>query len=236
MKPLSKLSKVLIAGLVFTSAPLVILNTLSFMSAQAAVTRGYNWKTILPTPPVIGGQADLADMAAVKGYQSLVGTPRWGQATRDVSFDVFDIYGSDFGPVFTVEEKREYDALFKYASAQLAHASHAAKATYGRPRPFGTAPNLKLCTSYPPQDSSYPSGHAAWGRMTAQILAQLNPAANPEQFLARGYEYGDSRIICGVHYPSDVAAGRLMGDAVLAALEKDAKFQRLMHDARSAGR
>jgi acid phosphatase (class A) len=234
MKPLSKLSKVLISGLVIVSGPLVVLNTLNFMATQSAVTKGYDWKTILPTPPARGSATDLADMAAVKGYQSLAGTPRWERATRDISFDVFDIYGSLYGPEFNAQHEPALRPLFSYASAQLSHASGAAKAINDRPRPFVTVPNLKLCTDSPPQDGSYPSGHAAWGWLSAQILAQLDPA-RADIILARGHDFGQSRIICGVHYPSDVAAGRIMGDAVLAALKKDEKFKRLMRDVEMSG-
>ena len=64
---------------------------------------------------------------------------------------------------------------------------------------------------------SYPSGHATQGWAYALILASLVPEkATP--ILARGRAYGESRIVCGVHWLSDVAAGRLTGTAVFAAL------------------
>jgi acid phosphatase (class A) len=42
--------------------------------------------------------------------------------------------------------------------------------------------------------------------------------------LARGYGFGQSRVICGVHWQSDVDAGRLMGSAAVAALHADPTF------------
>ena len=51
----------------------------------------------------------------------------------------------------------------------------------------------------------------------ALILAALVPEkATP--ILVRGRAYGESRIVCGVHWLSDVVAGRLTGTAVFAAL------------------
>ena len=46
--------------------------------------------------------------------------------------------------------------------------------------------------------------------------------------LARGYEYGRSRVILGLHFPSDVQAGRLVAAYTLARLHNDAEFQKLM--------
>ena len=61
--------------------------------------------------------------------------------------------------------------------------------------------------------------------------------------LARGLAYGESRVICGVHYPSDVEAGRIVGAAMVAALKADPAFQadfavaaRELDEARRAGR
>ena len=46
-----------------------------------------------------------------------------------------------------------------------------------------------------------------------------------DALLARGLAYGDSRMICGVHYASDVEAGRLVGAALVAALKANPAFQ-----------
>ena len=36
--------------------------------------------------------------------------------------------------------------------------------------------------------------------------------------------FGDSRVVCGFHYPSDVVAGRLAAAALLARLHADPAF------------
>jgi len=43
--------------------------------------------------------------------------------------------------------------------------------------------------------------------------------------LARGRVYGESRVVCGLHWGSDVEAGRAIGAALFAALESCAVFR-----------
>jgi acid phosphatase (class A) len=62
------------------------------------------------------------------------------------------------------------------------------------------------------------------GYVTALVLAQVFPAQR-EAILARGVRYGDNRVACGVHHPTDVAAGRLLGIAYFNALKANPAFQ-----------
>ena len=41
----------------------------------------------------------------------------------------------------------------------------------------------------------------------------------------RGLAYGESRAVCGVHYPSDVEAGRIVGATIVTRLKADPAFQ-----------
>ncbi|HHQ6626778.1 TPA: acid phosphatase, partial [Serratia fonticola] len=72
-------------------------------------------------------------------------------------------------------------------------------------------------------NGSYPSGHTSIGWATALVLAEINPARQGE-ILKRGYEMGQSRVICGYHWQSDVTAGRLVGAAIVARLHAEPTF------------
>jgi acid phosphatase (class A) len=61
-------------------------------------------------------------------------------------------------------------------------------------------------------NGSYPSGHAAIGWAWALILSEIAPEQT-DAILARGRAFGENRLICNVHWQSDVIAGRLMGAA-----------------------
>ena len=71
---------------------------------------------------------------------------------------------------------------------------------------------------------SYPSGPSTLGWAWSLVLAELAPD-RADQILRRGLAYGESRAICGVHYASDVEAGRIVGAALFAALKADPAFQ-----------
>jgi acid phosphatase (class A) len=62
--------------------------------------------------------------------------------------------------------------------------------------------------------------------VVAYVLADILPEQFRGQILARGMDYGDSRVICGAHWQSDIAAGRVLARSVFEALKKNASFNR----------
>ena len=52
-----------------------------------------------------------------------------------------------------------------------------------------------------------------------------------DAIFARGREYGDNRVVDGVHYPSDVEAGRIDGTLVADALMANPEFQKAFAEA-----
>jgi acid phosphatase (class A) len=198
-----------------------------------AASTGYDWTVVLAPAPVSGSAQDQTDMATVRGLQALQGTSRWAQATSDASLDMIAVYGPILGPDFTLAKRPEVVALLAYAGRQFSVASNEAKSAFPRPRPFLADPTLTTCVPLPVAGSSYPSGHAGWGWLSAQILARVEPSKTAA-LLARGREYGQSRVVCAVHYPSDLEAGRYLADAVLARLDNDEGYLRLLATAKAA--
>ncbi len=74
------------------------------------------------------------------------------------------------------------------------------------------------------KDGSYPSGHNAIGWAWALILAEIAPQQS-NAILARGLAYGQSRLVCNVHWQSDATQGRIMGAATVARLQADPTFR-----------
>ncbi|EGN0484120.1 phosphatase PAP2 family protein, partial [Escherichia coli] len=81
------------------------------------------------------------------------------------------------------------------------------------------------------RNGSYPSGHTSIGWATALVLSEINPARQ-DTILKRGYELGDSRVICGYHWQSDVDAARIVGSAIVATLHSNPVFQAQLQKAK----
>jgi membrane-associated phospholipid phosphatase len=103
-------------------------------------------------------------------------------------------------------------ALLNVAIYDATIAAWHAKYTYHRPRPSAISP--MLTTALPtPLSPSYPCEHAVAAGAASAVLAYLFPKA-AQFFAAKAHEAGRSRLLAGVQYPSDVAAGLELGRRV----------------------
>jgi acid phosphatase (class A) len=109
-----------------------------------------------------------------------------------------------------------------------------AKLVYKRPRPF-VENGGPMCT---PDDKSilasysYPSGHSTFSWTAGMIMAELMPErATP--LMKRARSYGESRVVCGAHYESDVEAGRVVASALFAVLQTNSQFRADLDSARA---
>ena len=81
-------------------------------------------------------------------------------------------------------------------------------------------------------NGSYSSGHTSIGWATALVLAEINPDRQNE-ILKRGFEMGQSRVICGYHFQSDVDAARIVASAVVARLHANDAFMKQLQKAKA---
>ena len=73
------------------------------------------------------------------------------------------------------------------------------------------------------REGSYPSGHTARSWAAAMLLAEINPA-NANDIFARAWAYGESRVIVGAHWQSDVDASRVAASIGFSQLHNSAAF------------
>ncbi len=193
---------------------------------------------LLPPPPVMDSAAFLRDKAAYEEGLTLRDTPRGKQAIRDADLSDGNL-GKPFSDAVGVEISREHTPqtfiLLKRLLADSGDsATKSAKSYYMRTRPFALF-NAHSCTPddevWLRKNGSYPSGHTAFGWSAALILSEMVPERQNE-ILKRGYEFGQSRVICGAHWQSDVDAGRVMGAAAASRLQIAPAFDRQLQKAK----
>ncbi|MES2442129.1 MAG: phosphatase PAP2 family protein [Pseudomonadota bacterium] len=126
--------------------------------------------------------------------------------------------------------------LLSRALPEVGHYSEFYKKVAERPRPYIEDPGIALCYDNPlhPLDPkrSYPSGHAANGYSAALLIAEVIPARR-QQILARGIRYGENRLACGAHHPSDVLQGQLIAIAYFRQVSSNDRFKRDVECARA---
>jgi acid phosphatase (class A) len=128
-----------------------------------------------------------------------------------------------FSSQFTPERLPNFTAFYKRLIDDTATIFFATKDVWNRPRPFAVSKDVHAVGELP-NSGSYPSGHATRGQLTAIILANMVPE-NSAQIFARGREYGENRVVAGVHFPSDIEGGRLSATAIAAVVMQNEKFK-----------
>jgi acid phosphatase (class A) len=184
---------------------------------------------LLPPPPEEGSAAFAADLEISEKTISKGDSVRWEEASRDAIL-YFPEALESFAGVLDVPVSREQTPhlylLMRRVMTDASLSTYVAKKHYNRLRPF-MVNNQPTCSpgdeEYLMKDGSYPSGHTAIGWAWALVLCELFPE-NSNLILDRGRAFGESRIVCNVHWYSDVIAGRLMGAATVARLHADPEF------------
>jgi acid phosphatase (class A) len=191
----------------------------------------------LPAPPDTLSQEFMSDVVwHMWGRRQRADIQRAEQARNEAELSITAFCGwlSNMLDIPLSEEMTPETAkLISYVATDAINGTSSAKRHYARKRPFQLFGDGTLI----PEDEEshrtpcYPSSHAASGWAIALVMAELCPDRQ-EALLKWGYDYGESRIIAGYHYRSDVEAGRLAASAVVARLHADAAFQEQMRKAK----
>jgi acid phosphatase (class A) len=101
----------------------------------------------------------------------------------------------------------------------------AAKDKFRRLRPYEIEPRMEPCIDNVRGDLSYPSGHANFGYVMAYLLRDMVPERNA-QLMARADEFARQRMVCGVHFRSDIEAGRKGALWLIAAINGNPAYRK----------
>lgn len=183
----------------------------------------------LPPPPAWTSPLFAGDYASYLWGKTVRPTERGARAVEQAAY-LFDEISVFFSKPFGLEISREktpaiYKVLYKGVVTAM-HSYVQTKKTYGRARPFvryGEGTPFPEDEKHLKDNGSYPSGHTVRGWCLGLLASEINPARQNE-LLKLGYEWGESRIIIGYHWQSDVEAARALASAVYARLHTSEEF------------
>lgn len=217
----------------------MIKRTASFLAlaaALAACAGAAGWKahrplyylnlaqlqfSAFPGAPVPGGDVDRADLKTLHEWQARR-TPEQCVRGRSEAAATFDALFAAVSP-FSKAAISEAGAILERVHSDSDAAVAAIKRHNKRQRPFRRDLTLEPCLGRI-GGFAYPSGHATVSRVYGRLLSDLDPRRRDE-FMSRADEAALDRVIGGVHHPSDIEAGKRLGDEVYADLLASPAFR-----------
>lgn len=180
--------------------------------------------------------ADVAEYWAAKSERN---TERGLTAIIDASDSeraLLQMYSDIVGKPLVTSTNPELVSVLQVAIEKLREsAMQMSTAAHFKKRPYvqlGEPTLLPGEEDYYADKSSYPSTKAMLGWGLSLLMAEVAPEYN-EALLKRGYDYGQSRVIAGYNYPSDVMAGRIQACAVVAYLHSIPEFKDMLDRAKT---
>lgn len=189
-------------------------------------------ENVLPEPPAYNSTRFQDDWAMYQWGKSVRNTERGQLAIEDAGINA-GYFMKRFSPAVGVNLTPEnFPKLFRLLSrAHLTEqqAGASAKKHFARVRPYQ---QFKEASAVPmaenPADyTSYPSGHTHASWLAGLILTAIDPDHTAE-IMKIAYEIGQSRVIVGFHYQSDIEAGRVAGSITFARLCAQEEFQSML--------
>ena len=190
-------------------------------------------KAIIPPPPTPGSLVYQNDMDVSHASFFVKDAKRYKQASLDSNDSpqgFAQIFRESFGHQISKEKTPVIWKILNQLGETKGKFTHPVKAYYHRLKPFAYF-HEESCKKGGHANTSYPSGHTTLGWAVALTLSQINPARATE-IMKRGYEFGQSRIVCGRHYPSDVNAGYLVGSIMFSQMQTSPEFQKEIQQAK----
>jgi acid phosphatase (class A) len=176
---------------------------------------------VLAPPPSVDSPAAKADLEAVRTAMQSRTEAAIEHAQADDQRTVFR-FADVLGPNFRPENLPFTTQFFQHVYENGNAATVAAKSHFQRQRPFVVDPDIKIIVVQAP-DFSYPSNHSTFAYEAGILLAAMVPEKAAAIF-ERAADFAHNRVIAGVHFPTDIEAGRIAGGVIDNALLHNAHF------------
>jgi hypothetical protein len=189
-----------------------------------------DWQKLLGGPPRVGSDEEKTEIAKLLEWQDKRTQTEIDRCTSEEEANPF-IFSDVLGDKFNEKDLPLTATLLKKVQGDIKGITDLAKKKWARKRPPIVDDRIKPCVKIE-ENGSYPSAHAVRGVVWSRILAEIFPEKK-ERLLKRGLQMGEDRVIAGIHFPSDVAAGQKLGDAIADKLLADPEFNEALKQARA---
>ena len=213
---------------------ILALGLLCPLGAQAALLSPaeIDASRFLPPPPKPGSVDETAEFLELRAIAARSTPDEVAAAAQDAKDETPDIFNAAIG--FDVTGKPATFKLLTMVVEEEDSDTKPAKAFFHRLRPYAADPSIRTCEPVKPGKAanSYPSGHASLAFSMGVVLASLIPEKS-QAILARSRDYAENRLVCGVHYRSDIVAGQQYGTILALRLMQNPIFRAQMDLARA---
>lgn len=186
---------------------------------------------IVPPPPAEDSIAEAADRLSVATIVQLRTPEQIAIARAWSKYTAFNLVRAVFGDWADEKTLPRFARFIQESAVETQPFTDRVKKAYARPRPFITNPAIEIVVERP-DSTSYPSGHATGSALHAALLAAIWPE-RADEFLHQAELVRLARIYAGVHYPSDVMAGRRLGEAIAREMLKSPQTQQAIEECRA---
>ena len=185
---------------------------------------------LLAPPPATDSSRAKAEVAELHAIASASSPALIEAARRDDADEKPDLFNAALG--FDVAALPATSKMLNDVLKEEDADSKTAKTYFHRDRPWIVDASIKTCVPVKsgPAANSYPSGHTTLAFSMGVVLAALMPE-KAQTILARAAEFGEHRLVCGVHFRSDIAAGQQFGTVLALRLMEKPAFKAAMEAA-----
>lgn len=174
---------------------------------------------LLPAPAADDSVQGQAELAEVKRIAAEASPEVKAAADHDGVTENVTLF-ADTLPGFDVAKLPATQKLFDEVANEEELRTKLFKTYFARKRPYQRDASIVMCPSEgkgTTKPNSYPSGHTTLAFSEGVVLASLIPEKN-QAILSRSKLYAEHRMVCGVHFRSDLVAGQALGTALALKL------------------
>ena len=185
---------------------------------------------ILPAPPPNDSAQTKQELAQVLAVQ-VTRTPEMvARAQADGEEEVWR-FADAVGPKFDKAALPKTAAFFERIAATEGAVVDPAKKIFNRPRPYLVS-ELVQPVLEKTKSGAWPSGHATVGTIMGIVLSNMLPEKR-DVIMARAREFGENRVVAGMHLPMDIEEGRIAGSVIAATIMQRDDFKSEFEAART---